>query len=70
MLAIYNLKKTGKGKRIDVAMLDTMFAALEDSIMTYSLMGKPLHRSGNAKPNEIVPMILICAGMINLLRLL
>ena len=55
VLAIYNLKKTGKGKRIDVAMLDTMFAALEDSIMTYSLMGKPLHRSGNAKPSEIVP---------------
>lgn len=55
MLALYHKKKTGKGKRIDVAMLDTMFAALEDSIMTYSLTGKPLHRSGNAKPAEIVP---------------
>lgn len=55
MLALYHKKKTGKGKRIDVAMLDTMFASLEDSIMTYSLTGKPLHRSGNAKPAEIVP---------------
>lgn len=55
MLALYNRKKTGEGKRVDVAMLDTMFASLEDSIMTYSLTGKPLRRSGNAKPAEIVP---------------
>ena len=55
MLALYNRKTTGKGKRVDVAMLDTMFASLEDSIMTYSLTGKPLHRSGNAKPAEVVP---------------
>ena len=27
MMALYNKKKTGKGKRVDVAMLDTMFAA-------------------------------------------
>ena len=55
MLALYHRKKTGKGKRIDVAMLDTMFAALEDSIMTYALTGSPLCRSGNAKPAEVVP---------------
>lgn len=55
MMALYNKKKTGKGKRVDVAMLDTMFAALEDSIMTYALTGSPLHRSGNAKPAEVVP---------------
>lgn len=55
MLALYNKRKTGEGKRVDVAMLDTMFASLEDSIMTYSLTGEPLHRSGNAKPAEVVP---------------
>lgn len=55
MLAIYHHRKTGQGKRVDVAMLDTMFAALEDSIMTYALTGRPLHRSGNAKPSEVVP---------------
>ena len=55
MLALYNKRKTGEGKRVDVAMLDTMFASLEDSIMTYSLIGEPLHRSGNAKPAEVVP---------------
>lgn len=55
VLAIYHHKRTGEGKRVDVAMLDTMFASLEDSIMTYSLTGKPLHRSGNAKPAEVVP---------------
>lgn len=55
VLACYDKNRTGKGKRIDVAMLDTMFAILEDAILTYSLTGKEVSRSGNAKPREIVP---------------
>lgn len=55
MIAFYEKKKTGKGRRVDVAMLDTMFGALDDSILTYGLTGKALTRSGNAKPKEIVP---------------
>lgn len=55
MMAFYAKKKTGKGRRVDVSMLDTMFAALDDSILTYGLTGKALTRSGNAKPKEIVP---------------
>lgn len=55
VLSYYHKKKTGKGTRVDVSMLDTMFASLEDSILTYGLTGKPLRRSGNAKPQEIVP---------------
>lgn len=55
MIAFYAKKKTGKGRRVDVAMLDTMFGSLDDSILTYGLTGKALTRSGNAKPNEIVP---------------
>lgn len=55
VLACYDKNRTGKGKRIDVAMLDTMFAILEDSILTYALTGKEVSRSGNAKPREIVP---------------
>lgn len=55
MIAFYEKKKTGKGRRVDVAMLDTMFGSLDDSILTYGLTGKALTRSGNAKPKEIVP---------------
>ncbi len=55
MIAFYAKKKNGKGRRIDVAMLDTMFGSLDDSILTYGLTGKALTRSGNAKPNELVP---------------
>ena len=38
-----------------MAMLDTMFSSLDDSILTYALTGKALTRTGNAKPKEIVP---------------
>lgn len=55
VLAYYDKMRTGKGRRLDVAMLDTMFAAVEDAILAYSLTGKPVKRTGNAKPNEIVP---------------
>lgn len=55
VLACYDKKKTGRGKRIDVAMLDTMFAILDDAILTYALTGQETTRAGNAKPNEVVP---------------
>ncbi len=55
VLACYDKKRTGKGRRIDVSMLDTMFASIEAAVLTYSLTGVPVSRTGNAKPNEIVP---------------
>lgn len=55
VLACYAKKKTGEGRRIDVSMLDTMFACLEDAILTYALTGKEVGRTGNAKPREVVP---------------
>ena len=55
VLACYDKKLTGRGRRLDVAMLDTMFAAVEEAILAYSLTDNPVSRSGNAKPREIVP---------------
>ena len=55
VLACYKKKRTGKGSRLDVSMLDTMFATVEDAVLAYSLTGKPISRTGNAKPREIVP---------------
>lgn len=55
VLACYDKKRTGKGRRLDVSMLDTMFATVEDAVLAYSLTGVPIKRTGNAKPREIVP---------------
>ena len=55
VLACYRKKMTGKGSKVDVAMLDTMFAANEGGVLPYSLTGIPATRTINAKPNEIVP---------------
>lgn len=54
-LACYDKRRTGKGRRLDVAMMDTMFATIEDAILSYALTGKQVSRTGNAKPREIVP---------------
>lgn len=54
-VAYYNKLKTGEGKRIDVAMLDTMFATIDHAVVTYGLKGEELSRTGNARPNEYVP---------------
>lgn len=55
VLACYDRMKTGRGRRLDVAMLDTMFATIEDAILAYSLTGTQISRTGNAKPKEVVP---------------
>lgn len=55
VLACYDRRRTGKGRRLDVSMLDTMFATVEDAVLAYSLTGVPISRTGNAKPREIVP---------------
>lgn len=55
VMACYRKKLTGKGSRIDVSMMDTMFASVEDAVLAYSLTGKAISRTGNAKPRETVP---------------
>lgn len=54
-MAYYKKLRTGKGDRLDVAMLDTMFTTIDDAILAYSLNGEIMSRSGNAKPTEHVP---------------
>lgn len=55
VLACYDREKTGKGRRLDVSMLDTMFATVEDAVMAYSITGSPISRTGNARPRDYVP---------------
>ena len=46
-LAIINKMNTGKGQKIDIAILDSLFSVLEEAQITYELTGKSLSRSGN-----------------------
>ena len=55
VLACYRKKITGKGSRVDVGMLDTMFAANEDGVLAYSLLGEKAVRSANARPRQVIP---------------
>jgi CoA:oxalate CoA-transferase len=50
-LAIINKMNTGKGQKIDIAILDSLFSVLEEAQITYELTGKSLSRSGNRYPS-------------------
>lgn len=50
-LAIINKINTGKGQKIDIAILDSLFSVLEEAQITYELTGKSLSRSGNRYPS-------------------
>jgi CoA:oxalate CoA-transferase len=50
-LAIINKIKTGKGQKVDIAILDSLFSVLEEAQATYEFKGKCQSRSGNAYPS-------------------
>ncbi len=68
--ALYGREKTGKGARVDIAMLDSMFSLLEGGLMHYAATGEDPPRLGNRHPS-ITPFdtfaaadkpFVICAG--------
>lgn len=50
-LALVNKKKTGKGNRIDIAILDSLFSILEAAPVTYCLRRYIPERVGNSYPS-------------------
>jgi CoA:oxalate CoA-transferase len=48
--ALYARERTGKGSRVDIAMLDSMLAFLEHGLMEYVATGKAPGRIGNRHP--------------------
>lgn len=54
LAAIHHRQETGKGQRIDMALLDVQVASLANQNMNFLSTGKPPVRMGNAHPN-IVP---------------
>ena len=50
LMGLYNREKTGKGHRIEVAMMDTLFSVLENAVVTYTVEGTIPGRVGNIDP--------------------
>ncbi len=55
VMAYYNKLNTGKGQRLDVSMLDTIFGILESPILFYTLLGEQVTRCGNNDAGTLVP---------------
>lgn len=51
LMALYEREKTGTGRRIDVAMMDTLFSVMENFVVEYTIAGKTPHRAGNQDPS-------------------
>lgn len=49
-MALFQREKTGEGRRIDVAMVDTLFSVMENFVVDYTVGGKTPHRQGNVDP--------------------
>jgi crotonobetainyl-CoA:carnitine CoA-transferase CaiB-like acyl-CoA transferase len=50
MASLMERRVTGRGRYIDIAMLDGMMMVLNQQIVTYTATGKPYSRVGNAHP--------------------
>ena len=53
--ACYHKLKTGEGQTVDVAMQDSLFAGLEDTILEYYGNNHMLHRQGNSRVHMFSP---------------
>lgn len=51
LMALYEREKTGVGRRIDVAMVDTLYSTMENFVVEYTIAGKHPHRAGNQDPS-------------------
>lgn len=52
MTAVYHKMQTGEGQHLDIALMDTVFSILENSVSVYTMMGLPPARIGNANPSS------------------
>ena len=49
-MALYQRSKTGKGRRLDVSMVDTIFSILEAGVVDYTINGHVAKPEGNRDP--------------------
>lgn len=55
LMAYWKKLNTGEGERVDVAMLDALFAMMEYHIICKTLLGEEHVRSGNSEKDFLVP---------------
>lgn len=55
LMAYYHKLNTGEGQRLDVAMMDTIFAIMESPILFQTLLHKNSTRCGNNDAETLVP---------------
>ncbi len=55
LMAYWKKLNTGEGERVDVAMLDALFAMMEYHIISKTLLGEEHVRSGNSEKDFLVP---------------
>jgi CoA:oxalate CoA-transferase len=50
LMALYQRERTGEGRRLDVAMVDTLFSVMENFVVEYTVGGRTPRRLGNVDP--------------------
>lgn len=55
LMAYYSKLKTGKGQKVDVSMMDTLFGILESPVLFKSLLNEDVTRCGNNDSATLVP---------------
>jgi crotonobetainyl-CoA:carnitine CoA-transferase CaiB-like acyl-CoA transferase len=61
LAAIHQRERTGRGQRIDMALLDVATAITANQAMNYLAGGKAPRRMGNAHPNIVPYQVFACA---------
>ncbi len=51
LAALHERERTGRGRMVDVAMLDSLIAFLENAVVRYGLSGEPPHALGARHPS-------------------
>lgn len=55
MMAYYHKCMTGEGQKVDVAMMDVLFALIEAPFLNYTVLGKKITRCGNSVRHLLAP---------------
>jgi CoA:oxalate CoA-transferase len=51
MAALFNREKTGRGQRLDISMIDSLFATLENAVAQYTILGETPAPLGGMHPS-------------------
>lgn len=55
MLAYFHRRRTGQGQKVDLAMMDVLFALPEAPFLNYTVLGRKITRCGNSVRHLLAP---------------